>query len=153
MKNILKLFWILLFVILTNKSFAVECKSECQLEQVKLYFAALDKVARKGSTSNDIDALLELTHENVKYIHVEYEANFDKKTWRNAFLRNLELGRYQNTEENEKRILRSISGKNYLAVEYSRGIVHSDGSWSGSEPLLALFGFTDGKISLIKELW
>jgi len=132
---------------------AKDCDEYCQLEQVKAYFFALDKVAKKGSTSSDVDALLALTHDDVKYIHVQYEANFTKDTWRKAFLRNIELGRYQKTDKNQIRILNSIEGKNHIAIEYSHGVIQANGKWEKTNKYLAIFGFTDGKLSLIKELW
>jgi len=92
-------------------------------------------------------------HADVKYIHVEYEASFDKESWRKAFVRNLERDAYQNTNENEQRVLKAILGKNHVAVEYSHGVIQKDGTWQQKKPLLVLFGFTEGKISLVKELW
>ncbi|KXI27516.1 hypothetical protein AX660_21335 [Paraglaciecola hydrolytica] len=143
----------LLVSMLAFSALATSCESSCQLEQIRAYFAALDKVSRQGSTPTDIDALLALTHDSVNYIHVEYDANFDKTTWRQAFMRNVERGAYQNTRANEVRILNSIAGKNHTAIEYSHGVIQADGSWQASHALLVLFGFTEGKISLVKEYW
>ena len=98
-------------------------------------------------------ALLASTHADVKYVHVQYEANFTKDIWRKAFLRNIKLGRYQNTDKNQIRILNSIAGKNHLAIEYSHGLIQDNGDWEKTDRYLAVFGFTDGKLSLIKELW
>lgn len=153
MKLIYKIGLAFICLILSNIVVASSCDSTCQLDQVKSYFAALDKISRKDSSPEDIDSLLSLVHDDVKYIHVEYGANFDKASWRKAFIRNLERGTYQNSEKNEKRILSSIFGKNYIAIEYSHGVVQEDGTWQPTEPLLVLFGFKEGKISLIKELW
>jgi hypothetical protein len=141
------------FIILSNSTMAKDCDEYCQLEQVNAYFSALDKVAKKGSTSSDVDALLASTHADVKYVHVQYEANFTKDIWRKAFLRNIKLGRYQNTDKNQIRILNSIAGKNHLAIEYSHGLIQENGDWKKTDRYLAVFGFTDGKLSLIKELW
>ncbi len=140
-------------LILSNIATASSCDSTCQLDQIKSYFSALDKVSRKGLSIEDIDSLLALMHDNVKYIHVEYEANFDKESWRKAFIRNLKRGAYQNTVKNEKCIINSILGKNHIAIEYSHGVTQENGTWQQTEPLLVLFGFTEGKISLVKELW
>ncbi|ATC97227.1 hypothetical protein [Pseudoalteromonas tunicata] len=153
MKFILKIGLLLAFLILSKTTFAASCDSTCQLNQINSYFTALDKINRKGSTLNDIDSLLDLTHDDVKYIHVEYEANFTKESWRKAFLRNLERGAYQNSANNEMRIINTIFGKNHTAIEYSNGVIQQDGTWQQTESLLVLFGFKDGKISLIKELW
>jgi hypothetical protein len=153
MRILFKMLTGLSFIILSNSSMAKGCDEFCQLEQVKAYFSALDKVAKKGSTSTDVDALLALTHDDVKYVHVQYEANFTKDSWRKAFLRNIELGRYQKTDKNQIRILNSIVGKNHLAIEYSHGVFQENGKWEKTNNYLAIFGFTDGKLSLIKELW
>lgn len=153
MSQLLKLLGAVSLLLTSNALSASECNVTCQLEQVKSYFAALDKVAKKGSAVKDIDNLLTITHDDIKYIHVEYQANFTKDAWRKAFLRNLELGRYQKTEKNQIRILRSIPGKNHIAIEYSHGVIDKDGQWKQTDNYLAIFGFTDGKISLIKELW
>ena len=139
--------------ILSNTAIAASCDSNCQLNQITSYFLALDKISRKGSSSEDIDSLLALTHDDVKYIHVEYEANFTKESWRKAFVRNLERGAYQKSEKNEMRVMNTIFGKNHIAIEYSHGVIQQDGTWQQTEPLLVIFGFTDGKISLVKELW
>lgn len=153
MRQLFKALAGLSLLILSNLTIAKGCEDACQIAQVKAYFSALDKVAKKGSTPADIDALLALTHDDVKYVHVEYEANFTKDTWRSAFLRNLELGRYQNTDKNQIRILNSISGKNHVAIEYSHGLIQENGEWKKTDKYLAVFGFRDGKLSLIKELW
>jgi len=134
-------------------SFAAQCGATCQEQQVKGYFAALDKVSKKGSNVADIDDLLSLMHASVQYIHVEYEANFDKSSWRKAFLRNLKRGAYKKTKDNEIRVLRAIPGKGHVAIEYSHGVIDKAGVWQQAQARLVLFGFTEGKISLIKEYW
>ncbi len=153
MKNILIIGCALICLTFVKTASASSCGSTCQLDLVNSYFNALDKIARKDSSIKDIDFLLGFTHDDVKYIHVEYQANFTKDSWRKAFIRNLELGAYKKNETNEIRVLSSISGKNHLAIEYSHGVIQADGVWQQTEPLLVIFGFTDSKISLVKELW
>lgn len=153
MRGAVKVLTGLILFFLSSLAIANECDKKCQIEQVKAYFSALDKVAKKGSTVSDIETLLALTHEDVKYIHVAYEANFTKDLWRNGFLRNLRLGRYQNTDKNQIRILNSITGKDHIAIEYSHGVIQDNGEWVKTDKYLAIFGFKDGKLSLIKELW
>ncbi|MEW6997417.1 nuclear transport factor 2 family protein [Colwelliaceae bacterium BS250] len=153
MNIIFKIGLVITSLAFANLTFAESCDSSCQLSQINSYFAALDNVSRKNSSIKDIDSLLALTHQDVKYIHVEYQANFTKESWRKAFIRNLERGAYQNSDINEMRIINSIYGKNHTAIEYSHGVIQPDGTWQQTAPLLVIFGFTDGKISLIKELW
>ena len=153
MKFVLKIGLVLTCVILSNTTFAASCDSSCQLNQINSYFTALDKISRQGSSIDDIDSLLSIMHDDVKYIHVEYEANFNKVSWRKAFIRNLMRGDYQNTNNNEMRIIKTIMGKNHIAIEYSHGVIQENNTWQQTEPLLVIFGFKGGKISLIKELW
>jgi hypothetical protein len=153
MKRVFKVGIAAVCLILSNTVLAADCNSQCQLTQIQAYFSALDKISRKGSSINDIDALLSITHEQVEYIHLAYEANFTKNTWRQAFVRNLERGAYQNTDKNEIGIINKIFGNNHTAIEYSHGMIQQDGTWQATEPLLVIFSFTDGKISSIKELW
>lgn len=145
--------FVLICVVFSNTSFALQCDSKCQLSLINAYFAALDNVSRKGSTIEDINSLLKLTHDQVQYIHVDYEANFNKQTWRKAFVSNLERGAYQNSDKNRIRVTNVIYGKNHVAIEYAHGVIQDDGIWQQSDPLLVIFGFTEGKISLVKELW
>lgn len=114
MKLNLLIAFILSTLIMVKPAIASDCDSTCQLTQINAYFSALDNISRKDSTVKDIDALLLLTHDTVKYVHVEYEANFNKESWRKAFIRNLERGAYKNSLNNEMRVLNSISGKNYI---------------------------------------
>jgi hypothetical protein len=130
-----------------------DCPPQCQLEQVGAYFRALDEVFQEGSTIAEIDALFSILHEEVRYVHAAFEADFQREEWRAAFIGNLERGVYRNGPERQIGIMTAIHGKNAVAVEYSHGEVLSDGTWESSEPLLAVFRFRDGKISLIEELW
>jgi uncharacterized protein YdaL len=141
------------FFSFSSSAYAAQCDAQCQLTKVKVYFYHLDAISRSGSSVKHIDLLLKNMHDNVRYEHVEYQANFNKNQWRKAFIRNLNRGEYKHSVANEVRVLNSIQGKGYLAIEYAHGEVLSNGVWQSEKPLLALFGFTDGKISLIKELW
>ena len=130
-----------------------DCPPACQLEQVGAYFRALDKVFQEGSTVADIDALFSILHDRVRYVHADYEADFQRDAWRAAFIGNLERGAYRNGPERQLGIMTAIHGKNAVAVQYSHGEVLPDGTRRSDEPLLVLFRFTDGRISLIEELW
>lgn len=131
----------------------IECNSECKLLQVEQYFQNIDKVFRKDSSSMDIDRFLTHLHDEVKYEHIEYGADFTKDKWRNAFLKQLEMNSYTDGPDSEARVINIIYGKHHAAVEYSYGKVKSDGVWEKGEAYFALFGFKDGRISLIREYW
>jgi hypothetical protein len=131
-----------------------ECSQACQLSLVDSYFGALDKVYRANSSQEDIDHLFTLLHEDVKYEHLDYGANFNKTAWQAAFTNNLQRGVYTNEEHETIGILNVIHGKNHLAVEYAYGTEDENGEWQQSgEGLFALFGFATGKIILVTEYW
>lgn len=119
------------------------------------YFTHLSKVYRKGSSERDVDSLFELLHTNVKYEHLEYEANFNRNDWIVAFKNNLERGAYSADQKDGIRVEDYIYGKHHVAVEYSYGQVAAEGKWQpkGDQKLLALFGFSGGKIILVREYW
>lgn len=153
MKVVSGFLWGSCWLLLSGHAEAQGCDANCQLSQINGYFKALDQVSRKGSGVQEIEQLLGQLHPEVKYIHVEYDAQFDAESWRKAFQRNLARGAYQNSPQQEQRVLKTIFGKNHVAVEYAHGVIQPDGRWQSESPLLVLFGFTDGKISLVKELW
>lgn len=126
---------------------------EEKLQKISEYFAVLDKINRSGSTTASIDELLVLMDNSVMYIHEEYGARFNKKSWRKAFMRNMARGVYNNGPNDTIKVVNTITGKNYAAVEYSHGKLLDDGSWKGDERCLALFGFSGDKISLVQECW
>lgn len=134
------------------ESDSVECELNCQFKLVNEYFDLLNAISKQGSTVNDVEKLISAMHDDVEYIHVRFGADFNKTSWQKAFLRNLRKGFYTATPKQEMRILRSISGKGYLAVEYAHGAIKND-KWIPEEGQLVLFGFTDGRISMVKELW
>lgn len=136
-----------------TKASEAQCDNACMLSGAESYFNALDKVAKKNSSPKDIDNLLEQMHPSIKYEHIEYGANFDLESWRKAFNRQLSLGSYDNGPENQIRIINTIYGKSHIAVEYSHGLIQKDGSWQSDMKMFALFGFTNGKVSLIREYW
>lgn len=128
------------------------CGRECQTTLIDEFHRGIDAILRRGSSAQDIDGLLEPLHDDVRYIHTEYSADFDKETWRAAFLRALHAGRYNGGPGDGTTIQKIIFGDSHVAVET---IVRStrDGKLRVSEPRLRLFGFTDGKISLVRDFW
>jgi hypothetical protein len=130
-----------------------ECNSECKLQLAQSYFDGLTKISITGSTSDDIKTLINQLHDEVRYQHVEYGADFTKVSWEKAFLRQLQLGSYTSPPNTKIMITNIIYGKNHAAVEYSYGTLADDGSWVKGHMKLALIGFKDSKIVLIKEFW
>lgn len=147
------LLFICLFVSLGGMA-SEPCKQPCQEKLVRAYYERLSAVARAGSGEKELNYLFELFHDDVKYEHIEYQANFDKTAWIAAFKRNFKRGAYKAPANRASRPLRMIHGAAHVAVEYAHGDQQADGSWKmEDEGLLAIFGFKDGKIVLVRELW
>ncbi|MGA4608524.1 hypothetical protein [Pseudoalteromonas maricaloris] len=74
---------IALFLFISFPSLTTEalCDNTCMQTQTQNYLDSLVTVFIKGSTVKDIDALLSQLHDNVKYEHEEYDADFDKTKW------------------------------------------------------------------------
>lgn len=140
-----KLLVALMPIILATAAHASEFNSHNMDRLTDQYFERLFKVFSAGSKASDVDALFGLMHDEVRYEHFEFQANFSKSEWYEAFLGNLERGAYQMTVD--ERIMKTnvIYGKSHAAVEYRYA--------NKDEKLLILFGFKDGKISLVRELW
>ncbi len=154
MKKILMAF-ILSFVGFTASAQEPACDSGCKQKLITQYFTRLGQVFQAGSSEQEVERLFELFHDNVKYEHLDYGANFALDEWQAAFLRNLEGGAYKASEEARIRVQKMIHGKHHTAVEYAYGTLDEQGQWhpDNDERLLALFGFEDGKIVLVREYW
>lgn len=133
---------------------AAETGVDGRLSLIRTYFARLDVIYREGSSVADIDALFELFHEDVRYEHVAYEAEFDNSAWRQAFLDNLKRGAYKKGTFESTSILKTIPGSSHVAVEYAYGRRNEAGSWTQeSAGMLILFGFQGDRIILVREYW
>ncbi|MDN4501915.1 hypothetical protein QX776_05855 [Alteromonadaceae bacterium BrNp21-10] len=134
---------------------ASNCDNSCQQGLIQDYFSLLGEVYKQGSTTHDVERLFKLFTDDVKYEHIEYQANFNQQEWGDAFKANLKAGAYSADENSAIRVEKYIFGKQYVAVEYSYGQRLSNGDWvaQGDQKLFALFGFQQNKINLVREYW
>lgn len=155
MKRICLFLLLMIQFVISTSAYAEDCDRFCQKSLIDDYFNYLAAVYREGSSESDVDQLFKILHHNVKYEHIEYKANFDFDEWKDAFKNNLKRGAYTAEEKDGIRVEDYIFGKNYVAIEYSYGYLSSEGEWQpkGDQQLLALFGFTNNKISLVREYW
>lgn len=151
MNNILKQAF-LITILLTTSAHSAACADACKKQQVEDYLEHIVKIFIDGSSTQQIDNFLARLHDDVKYEHEEYGADFNKERWRAAFIRQLKLGSYKDGSNTKGRIINIIYGKNHAAVEYSYGTLNDDG-WRKGHVKFALFGFKDGKVSLVREYW
>lgn len=113
--------------------------------QVESYLVDIVEIFVHGSATKDIDHFLSQLHEDIKYEHKEYEADFIMSEWRKAFNRQLELGFYKES--------RRMHEKKQAAVEYSYETYTQVGVLEKGLVKFALFGFKDDKVSLVGEYW
>ncbi|MCC2616546.1 nuclear transport factor 2 family protein [Aestuariibacter halophilus] len=130
------------------------CDNTCQTTQINQYYQHISRILMAGSSAEDVDRFLGGLHDDVRYVHAEYSADFDKAIWRRAFLRQLDKGRYTNSSDATPTINRIIHGFNTAAVEVvSRYNDDDSGELLTSPPRLAIFTFEDGKIVAIRDHW
>lgn len=121
---------------------------------ITTYFDRLDNVYKSESTEDDISLFLDLMTDDVRYIHYDYEADFDLPTWRKAFSRIHKNGGYSKSQTFCTAITNSIAGNNAHAIEYAVGDM-SGGMCvpEKSERMLVVFKLDGEKITRIEELW
>ncbi|WP_188151071.1 hypothetical protein [Teredinibacter waterburyi] len=155
MKLNLKIVTLLIGFFLTNSALASECDKSCQKNLIDSYFERLGEVYKKGSKAEDIVNLFGLFSPEVRYEHIEYEANFNKQEWQVAFTENHKRGAYSAANNSVITVKNYIFGKSHVAIEYSYGEISETGDWvaKGDQNLLALFGFKGKKINLVREYW
>jgi hypothetical protein len=118
------------------------------------YFERLDAIYRTGSTPDDIARLFELMTDDVRYVHRDYGADFDRAAWEAAFARLHGEGRYSAPAEFCTFITNSIAGKMHHAIEYIEGAIKDGACTPTQDPRkLVLFEIEDEQISRIDELW
>lgn len=132
------------------------CDAACKEAQINAYFDRLSGVYRDGSARADIDRLFDLFAPNVRYAHLEYDANFERAEWKEAFIGNLERGAYKKDKNELIEVTEIIHGRSHSAVEYRYMRRTKDGELEPADDqggLLALFGFEGKQIVLIEEYW
>ncbi len=117
------------------------------------YFKGLDSVYRSGSTEYDIAHFLDLMTDDVRYVHRNYDANFDLNSWRAAFTRIHGNGGYDKSDTFCTAITNAIAGKSYHAIEYATGQKSDGRCVAESESKLIIFTLSEQKIQRIEELW
>jgi hypothetical protein len=154
-KSNIKIIFLLIGFAIMNPALASECDNACKKSLVDNYFSFLSNVYKAGSTPDEIEKLFSLFTSEVRYEHIEYQANFNKSEWRMAFTDNQKRGAYSASKDSLITAQTFIYGKNHVAVEYSYGEVSKEGQWSpkGEKNLLILFGFNESKINLVREYW
>lgn len=130
------------------------CDSQCQRSLIEQYYAKINRAIMHDSTLEHVDDFLSVLHDDVLYLHTEYQAEFNKDIWRKAFLRQIENGRYNNSEEALTSIESIIHGYQTAAVEFiSRYNDDETNELIATPKRLAIFKFKDNKIVFIQDHW
>jgi len=130
------------------------CNNQCQRSLIEQYYAKINRATMHDSSLEHVDDFLNVLHDDVLYLHTEYQAEFNKDIWRKAFLRQIENGRYNNTEEAGTSIESIIHGHQTAAVEFIRYYNDDETNELITTPKrLAIFKFQDDKIVFIQDHW
>lgn len=130
------------------------CNDQCQSALINDYYAKINQAVIQDSTPENVENFLAVLHDDVTYLHEEYEAKFDKDIWRKAFLRQMDLGRYDDTIASNTQVISIIHGYQTAAVEFvSRYRNRDDADFNSSPTRLAIFKFKDNKIVFIQDHW
>jgi len=142
------------FILTTNVAADEVCDNSCQTQLITAYYKGIDNILAKGSTADDIEQFLNSLHADVNYLHPEYQADFDKAGWRNAFTGTMRKGGFNNPKEAFALVKKIIHGHNYAAVEkVDRFFNVKTGKVIETPPRLAIFSFKDKKIIYIRDHW
>ncbi len=150
------LFVTLSMIALCARADSTTCDAACKEARINAYFDRLSGVYRQGSASADVDRLFDLLAPNVRYVHIEYDASFERAEWKEAFIGNLERGAYKKDKNELIEVTQIIHGRSHSAVEYRYVRRRKDGELELADDqggLLALFGFEGEQIVLIEEYW
>src|SRR5690606_3403276 len=94
----------------------VDCPPDCQRQLVEMYFSRIGAVFKAGSAMEDVERLFELFHADVRYQHLDYQADFNLDEWKSAFVGNLHRGAYQASSSQHIKVEHVIFGKHHAAV-------------------------------------
>lgn len=147
------------FVVLAGCNSVGESPSQTEIKSdippiVIEYFNRLDAIYHSGSSKSDVTNFLALMTDDVRYVHRNYGADFDLKSWNEAFTRIQTNGGYNKSDQFCTAISNSIPGNSYYAIEYAVGLkLEGQCVASKAERMLVVFKFNEQKIQLIEELW
>jgi len=121
------------------------------LSMVRSFIRASGEVSQRGMAA--VEDVMALMHEDMRYIHLEYGADFDKAAMREGFERRIARAA---TRGSQVTIQNHITGKNIVILEtsgtYDRKV---DDGWQprSYDGHVTTYEFKDGKIWRVREYW
>jgi hypothetical protein len=107
-----------------------------------------DTTKVQGATKADIEAVANLLADNMRYQHTNYRADLSKK----EFIEGLE--RYMGVADAMgSKVTNKIIGSNAVTLSFVSTTVMHGKTDVDKQPVVRLFEFEHGKITLVKEYW
>ncbi|MDN3652513.1 nuclear transport factor 2 family protein [Thalassotalea ponticola] len=118
------------------------------LELAERFIALSDITKVKGATAADIEAVAALLSDDMRYQHPNFNADLSKQ----QFLEGLR--HYMGAADSlSTTITNHIASKQAVTIAMLTSTVTEGNEELDSEPLMRLFEFKHGKITLIREYW
>lgn len=118
------------------------------IELAEKFIELTDITKVKGATKKDIDAVAHLLSDEMHYQHPNYNANLTKQQFIEGLVRYMGSADAINSTITSK-----IIGSNAIAVAFVSTTVIDGKKETDKQPLMRLFEFKQGKITLVKEYW
>lgn len=126
-------------------------QAEEMLGMVRSFIRASGEVSQRGMAA--VEDVMALMHEDMRYIHLEYGADFDKAAMLEGYKRRIARAA---TRGSKVTIHKHITGKNIVIIEasgtYERKV---DDGWQprSYDGHVTTYEFKDGKIWRVREYW
>lgn len=102
----------------------------------------------QGATKSDIEAVAELLSDDMRYQHPSYSADLSKEEFIEGLVRYMGV-----VDSMDSKITNKIIGSNAVTLSFVSTTVMDGKTDVDKQPLMRLFEFEHGKITLVKEYW
>ncbi|KGJ88758.1 nuclear transport factor 2 family protein [Thalassotalea sp. ND16A] len=135
----------ILLLLILSISFAASAANDSLVTE---FITLSDKTKVKGAVVSDIENVALLLAEDMRYQHPNYSADLTKKEFIQGLKNYMGVADSLSTE-----IIDKIEGLNAISITYVSTTEMNGATEVDKKPLMRLFEFNDGKITLIKEYW
>ncbi|QBY04357.1 nuclear transport factor 2 family protein [Thalassotalea sp. HSM 43] len=118
------------------------------LTTVEQFVSLSDATKVKGASQADIDAVAALLTDDMRYQHPNYGADLSKADFIAGLVNYMGMA-----DSLTSNITNKIVGDNAITIAFVSTTVMDGKQEVDGKPLMRLFEFKDGKISLIREYW
>lgn len=119
------------------------------LELAEKFIRLTDATKVTGATAKDIESVLSLLSDEMRYQHPNYGADLTKAQFVEGLVNYMGVA-----DAMESKVIDNISGSNAITVSFISTTVVNGKTKVDEKPLMRLFEFNqDNKITLVKEYW